>query len=90
MLFLLAMDLLHRLIAKAQQAGLLSSLSNRCDTFRMSLYADAVAIFIKPTLEDLNLTIHIMSIFAEASGLHTNLEKTKCYQYNVTICTSLF
>jgi hypothetical protein len=50
MLFLLAMEPLHKLIAKAQEAGLLSSLSRSYDTFRMSLYVDVDAIFIKPTL----------------------------------------
>jgi hypothetical protein len=79
MLFLLAMEPLHTLIAKAQEDGLLSSLSRSCDTFRMSLYADVVAIFIKPDLQDLKVTIHIMNTFDEASGLHTNLEKTECY-----------
>jgi hypothetical protein len=64
MLFLLAMEPLHKLIAKAQQKGLLSRLSNICDSFRMSLYADDAAIFINPTLQDLKATIHIMSIFA--------------------------
>jgi hypothetical protein len=72
MLFLLAMEPLHRLVAKAQQIGLLHSLSKICDTFRMSLYVDDVAVFIKPNLSELKA---IMSIFAEASGLHTNLAK---------------
>jgi hypothetical protein len=59
MLFLLAMEPLHMLIAKAQEDGLLSSLSRSCDTFRMSLYADVAAIFIKPDLQDLKVTIHL-------------------------------
>jgi hypothetical protein len=79
MLFLLAMEPLHKLIAKAQEAGLLSSLFRSCDTFTMSLYADDAAIFIRPTSEDLQVTIHIMNTFAEASGLHTNLGKIECY-----------
>jgi hypothetical protein len=79
MLFLLAMEPLHKLIAKAQQEGLLNSLSNRCDTFRMSLYADEATIFINPTHQDLKVAIHIMNIFVEASGLHTNLEKIECF-----------
>jgi hypothetical protein len=79
MLFLLAMEPLHKLVTKAQQSGLLNSLSKNCDTFKMSLYADDVAVFIKPNLSELKAIIHIMSIFAEALGLHTNLEKTECY-----------
>jgi hypothetical protein len=79
MLFLLAMEPLHKLVTKAQQSGLLNSLSKNCDTFKMSLYADDVAVFIKSNLSELKAIIHIMSIFAEALGLHTNLEKTECY-----------
>jgi hypothetical protein len=40
MLFLLAMEPLHRLFQKAQQLGLLENLNKACDTFRVSLYAD--------------------------------------------------
>jgi hypothetical protein len=72
MLFLLAMEPLHSLVAKAQQVGLLHILSKICDTFRMSIYADDAAVFIKPNLSELKA---IMSIFAEASGLHTDLAK---------------
>jgi hypothetical protein len=49
MLFLLAMKPLHRLFQKAQQEGLLSRLAKECDMFRVSMYADDAAIFIKPT-----------------------------------------
>jgi hypothetical protein len=79
MLFLLAMEPLHRLFIKAQDLGLLSSLSKGCDSFRASLYADDVAVFIKPTQHDLKITIGIMSVFHEASGLFTNMAKTECF-----------
>jgi hypothetical protein len=79
MLFLLAMEPLHRPFKKAQDMGLLSSLSKGCDSFRVSLYADDAAVFIKPTQHDLKVTIDIMTMFAEASGLFTNMAKTKCY-----------
>jgi hypothetical protein len=48
MLFLLAMEPLSRLFKKAQRMGLLSSLAKSCDSFRVSLYVDATALFIKP------------------------------------------
>jgi hypothetical protein len=47
MLFLLAMEPLHRLFKKAQDLGLLEKVTSACDNFRMALYADAAAIFIK-------------------------------------------
>jgi hypothetical protein len=79
MLFLFAMEPLHRLFKKAQDLGLLDSLSASCDTFRMSLYADDVAAFVNPTEKDLNTTIEIMHIFETASGLKANMNKIECF-----------
>jgi hypothetical protein len=76
MLFLLAMEPLHRLFRKAQEDNLLSKVSKGCDTFRASFYADDVVVFIKPTKKDLLITHCILDTFDEASGLSTNLEKT--------------
>lgn len=50
-----------------------------CDSFRMSLYADAAAVFIQLTAEDYRATNLLLHIFGEASGLKTNLEKTEIY-----------
>jgi hypothetical protein len=79
MLFLLAIESLHRLVKKAREMGMLSRADKCCETFRISLYADAAALFIKPTEHDLAVTNNILAIFAEASGLITNLNKTKFY-----------
>jgi hypothetical protein len=79
LLFLLAMEPLHLLFKKAQQHGLLQSLSSVCDTFRVSLYADDAAMFINPTQQELQVTNHILQIFVDASGLKTNLAKIQCY-----------
>jgi hypothetical protein len=79
LLFLLSMEPLHRLFQKALQMGLLSKLSKGCEMFRVSFYADAAAFFIKPTEQDLKVSLEIMSIFANASSLFTNLAKTNCY-----------
>jgi hypothetical protein len=75
MLFLLAMESLHRLFKKSQLEGLLHQLSPRCDTFRVSLYSDDATVFINPSINDLDITISILSIFLDASGLKTNLER---------------
>jgi hypothetical protein len=47
MLFMLVMEHLHRLFKKAQDMGFCSNLSRSCDTFRISLYADDVVLFLK-------------------------------------------
>jgi hypothetical protein len=53
--FLLAIEPLHRLFNKAQKLGLLSKIDSSCDSFRISLYANDVALFIKPTKQDLSI-----------------------------------
>jgi hypothetical protein len=53
MLFLLAMKTLHGLFKKAQETNLLDKVSKGCHEFRILLYADDVAVFIKPTAKDL-------------------------------------
>jgi hypothetical protein len=53
MLFLLAMEPLHRLFKKAQKTNLLDKVRKGCHEFRISLYADDAAVFIKPTAKDL-------------------------------------
>jgi hypothetical protein len=53
MLFLLAMEPLQRLFQKAQERNFLAKVSKGCQGFKVSLYADDVAIFIKPTTNDL-------------------------------------
>jgi hypothetical protein len=79
MLFLIAIKPLHKLIAKAQDMGLLDKLSKACDTFRMSLYADDAALFIGPSEKDFRIISEILNIFAAASGLCTNHHKTEIY-----------
>jgi hypothetical protein len=79
MLFLFSMEPLHKLFRRAQEMGLLSNLSKGCDDFRVSLYADDVAVFIRPSEHDLCITTNILNIFHEASGLATNMNKTEFY-----------
>jgi hypothetical protein len=94
MVFLLAMEPLHRLFQRAQEENLLSKVSNGCQAFRVSLYADDVVVFIKPTVKDLQATNAILDIFAKASGLTINMEKTQfypiqCAQINLEFLTQL-
>jgi hypothetical protein len=81
MLFLLAIEPLHKLISKAQEMNLLNRLSRGCDSFRMSLYANDDALFISTTERDFRVATAILEIFA-ASGLNTNFAKTEIYSIN--------
>ena len=76
MLFILVMDVLNSLFVKAGEDGLLQPLSSRISEQRLSLYADDVALFIKPTEEELQVTRDILNAFGSASGLQTNLHKS--------------
>lgn len=76
MLFIIVMDVLNSLFVRASDLGLLQPLSNRTAGQRLSLYADDVALFIKPLEEELHITKAILDIFGEASGLKTNLGKS--------------
>lgn len=79
MLFLLAMEPLHQLFKYAQGLQLITTLNNKCERFQFSLYADDAAVFIRPEKQDFEVLKIILEIFAQASGLHTNLEKTEIY-----------
>jgi hypothetical protein len=70
------MESLHMLFKKSQELGLLKKLSPVFDAFRSSLYADDATLFINPLKQDLATTDFILQIFAEASGLVTNFQKT--------------
>jgi hypothetical protein len=61
------------------QAQLINNLTPNCDSFRVSLYANDAALFFKPSNEDLSVMNCILQLFAYASGLVTNLNKTQAY-----------
>jgi hypothetical protein len=72
MLFILAMDVLGFLITKAESEGMLQPLSTRVLQHRVSFYADDVVLFLRPTAEDISITMSILQMFGEASGLRNN------------------
>lgn len=76
MLFILVMDVLNWLVTRASEAGLLQPLSSRPIQHRISLYADDVAIFLRPAAADINLTLQLLQLFGDASGLKTNVQKS--------------
>lgn len=79
MIFLLAMEPLHRMFQTAQTLGALQIVHAKCSNFRMLLYADDAALFIKPTKHDLAVTKFLLQLFGDASGLITNMQKTEFF-----------
>lgn len=75
LLFILAMDVLHRLLAKASADGVLRPLQAHGVKFQCSLYADDVILFIKPIVQEAMAVKEILKIFEDASRLQTNLAK---------------
>jgi hypothetical protein len=75
MLFILAMDVLHRLVTKACADGVLQPMETQGVRFQCSLYADDVILFIRPTVQEAIAVKEILTIFGGASGLRTNLNK---------------
>lgn len=76
MLFILVMDVLNWIVTRASEDGLLQPLSRKPIQHRISLYADDVALFLQPTAADINLTLNILQLSGDASGLKTNLQKS--------------
>jgi hypothetical protein len=74
LLFILAMEPLPRIFALATEEGILSPLAG---SIRCSLYADDVALFIKPTTGEVAATKAILQVFGEVSGLVVNLTKSQ-------------
>jgi len=94
MLFILVMDVLNWLVTRASEAGLLQPLSSRPIQHRISLYADDVAIFLRPAAADINLTLQLLQLFGDASGLKTNVQKSnvlpiQCAEEDMAIIQNL-
>jgi hypothetical protein len=79
MLFTLAMDPLQRMFDKATQHGLLNPIGAASIKFRTSLYADDVALFVRPTVTDVNNVKQLLNAFGDATGLKTNLQKSQIF-----------
>jgi len=94
MLFILVMDALNWMVTRAAEAGLLQPLSRRPIQHRISLYADDVALFLRPAVEDISLTLQLLQLFGDASGLRTNVQKSsvmpiQCSDDNMAVIQSL-
>lgn len=75
-LFILAIDPIQGLLEAASDAGYLAPTRDRFARLRTSIYADDAAIFINPSTSEIHITTHIILNFGNATGLHTNFQKS--------------
>ncbi|KAM0878677.1 hypothetical protein ACQ4PT_034721 [Festuca glaucescens] len=75
-LFVIAMEVLTLLVVKYAERGLLTNLPTCTLKQRISIYADDVAMFVKPEVHDLVAVRTIFHMFGDASGLRVNYNKT--------------
>jgi hypothetical protein len=79
MLFLLVMDVLGLLFSRAEHAGLLMDLSPITHLHQVPIYADDVVLFLHPFAADITISLDILHLFGEASGLRNNEQKSSVY-----------
>jgi hypothetical protein len=75
-LFVIALEVLTMCFVKAAEEGLLADLYGCALKQRVSIYADDVALFIRPEVQDIVTTREILRYFEEASGLSVNYRKS--------------
>nr|CAB3469344.1 unnamed protein product [Digitaria exilis] len=75
MLFILGMEVLHRLFKVAARDNVLAPLPVQATCHQCCMYADDVMLFITPTQQDLVTTREILNFFGRASGLKANSAK---------------
>jgi hypothetical protein len=73
MVFILAIDLLQRILSMATRHGILSPICSRSIQCRISLYADDAGIFVNPVKQELTAIAAILDVFEKASGLITTI-----------------
>jgi hypothetical protein len=75
-IFVLAMEVLTLIVVRVAEGGLLGPVARCAPKQRISIYADDVALFLKPKTQDLVVIRGILEIFGEASGLNVNYNKS--------------
>ena len=75
MLFVIAMDVLNHFFKWIEDQGFLSPTPG-IGSFRVSLYADDLVLFVTPHRRDLEVVKATLQIFGLASGLFSNLDKS--------------
>jgi hypothetical protein len=75
-LFVITVKVLTKLVVKAAEEGFLSNIRGCSLQQRLSIYADDVALFVKPSVCDLVTVKELLRIFSNASGLMVNYTKS--------------
>jgi hypothetical protein len=70
------MEVVTLLICRAAEQGLLSGIGNCNNLQRLSIYADDVVLFAKPTVQDLVTVREVFRVFGRVTGLNVNYAKT--------------
>lgn len=70
------MDALTSILIKAAEENVVSSFQGIKTMQRLSIYADDVALFIRPSETDLSFVRCALHAFGEASGLRVNYGKS--------------
>ena len=76
LLFILAIDPLHRLLRLAAERNIINPLPGRELKLRVSLYADDAVLFANPIAEEIEALMGILHGFGDATGLKINLAKS--------------
>jgi hypothetical protein len=76
LLFVIVMDVLAALFKAADDRGLFDPLSAFGVKFRLSLFADDVALVTRPREHEISLSMEIFRLFGDASGLRVNYAKS--------------
>lgn len=76
LLFVIALDVLTKIMNKAAMEGVVSSYTGITPTQRLSIFADDVALFVRPTDGDLSFVRAALQAFGDASGLKVNYSKS--------------
>lgn len=95
MLFVMVMEAITALIKRADELQLFTPLGPGLIKQRASLYADDMAIFLKPEERDLELMRSLLDLFAASTGLRTNVDKCqfspiRCAEEDLDTVTRVF
>jgi hypothetical protein len=77
MLFILAIDPLHRIMDLAASQNIIQPILPRSEKLRCSLYADDTTIFANPNGQELSRINQLLQTFGNCCGLKVNLSKTE-------------
>jgi hypothetical protein len=75
-LFVIVIDVLAALFKVEDDRGLFESLSSFWVKHRLSLFADDIALVVRPSGREVRVALEIFNLFGDASGLKVNYSKS--------------